>query len=365
MRSVFHVLTAAALVTAVTPPVAIGQTAIDARVDRFIEAARKERGMPAISIAVMKNGRLVHARGFGFANVEHQAPATPETIYQSGSVGKQFTATAVMMLVEAGKIALDSSVRRYLTDAPESWQPITIRHLLSHTSGLGDYPNDVDLRRDFTEDQLLEMVYRTPLLFPPGAKWAYSNLGFLTLGVLIHRVSGQFYGDFLAERVFGPLGMGTRIISESDIVPHRAAGYVLKDGRLKNQDWVSPTFNTTGDGALYFTVLDLAKWDAALRTERLLRRETQEQMWTPIRLNDGSTAGYGFGWSVRTTNGHRVVEHGGAWQGFLTHIVRYRDDGLSVVVLVNLAAPVSKPGELAHKIAALYLPSVAEPNGKP
>ena len=330
----------------------------DPRIDRLVDSLRVARKIPAVSVAVMRDGAIVHAQGYGYANVEHQAKATAETIYQSGSVGKQFTATLIMMLVEDGKLGLDDPIRKHLPEAPKSWDRITIRQMLSHTSGLGDYPDSMNYRWDYNEDQLLRIVYQSPLLFAPGAKWAYSNLAYLTLGAMVRRVTGTFYGDLLAERIFKPLGMATKIISESDIVPRRAAGYVLKDGVLKNQDWVSSSLNSTADGALYFTVLDLAKWDAALGSERLVKKRVLEQMWTPVKLNDGSTYPYGFGWAIGGGSSHRLVEHSGGWQGFLTHIVRYLDDRVTVVVLVNLAAPDSKPGDIAHQIAELVEPSL-------
>ena len=149
-----------------------------------------------------------------------------------------------------------------------------MRELLSHTAGFGDYPKDFNFRKDWTEDELLKLVESIPLAYPPGTKWAYSNLGYLTLGILIHRVTGEFYGDFLQQRIFQPLDMrSTRIISEADIVPNRSAGYRLVKGELKNQEWVAPTVNTTADGSLYFSILDLAKWDAALYREKLLKAQ--------------------------------------------------------------------------------------------
>ncbi len=337
---------------------AVSPYPVDPRIDRLVDSIRVARKIPGVSVAVMRDGAMVHAAGYGLANVEQDAKATAETVFQSGSVGKQFTATLIMMLVGDGKLGLDDPIRKHLPDAPKSWAPITIRQMLSHTSGLGDYPASMDLRRDYTEDQLLQIVYQTPLLFAPGAKWSYSNLAYLTLGAMVRRVTGVFYGDLLVERIFKPLGMGTKIISESDIVPHRASGYVLKDGALKNQEWVSPSLNSTADGALYFTVLDLAKWDAGLGAGRVLPKESLEQMWTPVRLNDGSTYPYGFGWGIGGAPGHRLVEHSGGWQGFLTHIVRYLDDRLTVVVLVNLAAAESKPGDIAHQVAELVEPLV-------
>ena len=183
-------------------------------------------------------------------------------------------------------------------------------------------------------------------------------MGYVLLGILIHKVSGEFYGDYLQARVFRPLGMSTaRIISEADIVPNRAAGYRLVKGEVKNQEWVSPSLNTTADGALYFTVYDLAKWDAALYTEKLLKRSSLDQMWTPVKLNDGKTFPYGFGWSLNQVRGHQIIEHGGAWQGFKSHIARYVDDKLTIVVFANLSQ--ANPGRIAHGIAAIYNPELA------
>lgn len=196
-----------------------------------------------------------------------------------------------------------------------------------------------------------------PTAFAPGEKWQYSNLGYLTLGVLIHKVSGKFYGDLLQARVFKPLEMTTaRIISEADIIPNRAMGYRLQDGELKHQNWVAPQFNTTADGALYLTALDMIKWDEALTRGRLLKKESYEQMWTPVKLNNGQTYPYGFGWALGNTNDHKLIEHGGAWQGFKAHIARYPDDKLTVIVFANLAQ--ANQGPLAHGIAAIYEPSL-------
>lgn len=329
------------------------QDGVATRVDDYIRAEMKAQQIPGVSLAVMKNGEIVLARGYGLANVELQVPVKPETIFQSGSVGKQFTATAIMMLVEEGKLSLDDKITKFFPDTPETWRNITLRHMLTHTSGLGDYPEDFDLRRDYTEDELVQRVKATPLSFQPGEKWKYSNLAYVMLGVLIHEITGKFYGDFLQERIFKPLEMSTaRIISEADIVPNRAAGYRVVNGQLKNQNWVSPTLNTTADGALYLTVYDMAKWDAALYTEKLLKRSSLEQMWTPVKLNDGKTFPYGFGWTVVTAHGHRLIEHGGSWQGFKSQISRYVDDKLTIVVFANQAQ--ANPAKLAHGVAALF-----------
>jgi len=209
------------------------------------------------------------------------------------------------------------------------------------------------------------MVKAQPLAFPPGAKWKYSNLGYLTLGIIIHKVTGRFYGDFLQERLFGPLGMTrTRIISEADIIPDRAAGYEWSDGRLRNQSWVSPSLNTTADGSLYFTILDLGRWDAALDARRLVSEAGYREMWQPADLSDGTKADYSFGWSLRTLpSGERVVEHGGAWQGFATYIGRYlgvrSQDRLTVVALANRAG--SDVHYIARTVAGMRRPELAPP----
>ncbi|MGH9493472.1 MAG: serine hydrolase domain-containing protein [Candidatus Sulfotelmatobacter sp.] len=329
---------------------------IDAAIARYVKAEMQRQHIPGLSLLIVSKGKIVRAEGFGLANVELQVPAKAETIYQSGSVGKQFTATAVMMLVEEGKIALDDPLTKYFPDAPATWNDVTVRELLSHTAGFGDYPKSFDFRKDWTEGELLKLVEGTPLAYPPGTRWDYSNLGFLTLGILIHRVTGEFYGDFLQERIFHPLGMNTtRIISEADIIPNRAAGYRLVKGKLKNQEWVAPRVNTTADGSLYFTILDLAKCDAALYTEKLLKRSSLDLMWTPVKLKNGepNKGNYGFGWFVDQRNGHRCIHHDGAWQGFETAIDRYVDDQLTVVALSNLSG--AQPGKITQHVAEMYL----------
>src|SRR5271155_2149429 len=208
-------------------------------VDEFVRSEMAKQHIPGLALLVSRDGQVIRAQGYGLANVELRVPVTPETIFQSGSVGKQFTATAVMMLVEQGKIGLDDPLTKYFPDAPATWKQVTIRELLSHTAGFGDYPGKFNFRKDWTEAELLKLVESIPLAYPPGTKWDYSNLGYLTLGILIHRVTGEFYGDFLQQRIFHPLDMQTtRIISEADIISNRAAGYRLVKGELKNQEWV-------------------------------------------------------------------------------------------------------------------------------
>jgi CubicO group peptidase (beta-lactamase class C family) len=332
-------------------------------VDDFVRSQMERQKIPGLALAVCRDGRLVKAQGYGLANVEHQVPVKPETIFQSGSLGKQFTATAVMMLVEAGKLALDDPITRYFDAAPAGWRDITVRHLLTHTSGIKDWEGekDIDYRRDYSEEQLAKVAMGLPPDFRPGTQWSYSNTGYVLLGILIHKVSGQFYGDFLHDRVFEPLGMTTaRVINEADIVPNRAAGYQLVEDKLKNQDWVAPSVNTTADGSLYLTVLDLAKWDAGLRADRLLGPGGLQQMWTPVRLANGSSYPYGFGWGIDEQRGRRLIEHGGSWQGFRAAINRYVESGLTVIALANLAQ--AQPEAIASGVAGVLEASLALPD---
>jgi CubicO group peptidase (beta-lactamase class C family) len=230
---------------------------------------------------------------------------------------------------------------------------------LTHTSGIPDYTDGaIDLRKDYTEEQLASMAYGLTLDFQPGDRWKYSNTGYLLLGIIIHKVSGKFYGDVLAERIFTPLGMTTtRIISEADIVPHRAAGYTLVKGELKNQEWVSPSLNTTADGALYFSIKDLIAWDAGVRAGRILTAASWTAVFEPVRLNDGKTHGYGFGWTIDIRGGQPLHHHGGSWQGFKTHYAHFDRGDLSIVVLANLRQ--ADPMRFVDGIAALMDPALA------
>ncbi len=295
--------------------------------------------------------------------MDHGVAATADTVYQSGSIGKQFTAAGILLLAEDGKLGLDDRLARHFPEGPSAWHRITIRHLLTHTSGLKDYGGDeIDYRKDYTEEELLKMLQALPLEFEPGTQWSYSNSGYMLLGVLTSRLSGKHWGEFQAERIFKPLGMATtRVISEKEIVKNRAAGYALDDkGGLGNQDWVSASLNTCADGALYFTVKDLAAWEAALRGSAFLKPASREAWWTPVKLASGTTYPYGFGWSIGEQRGQRLIEHGGSWQGFQTMIARYVEAGLAVAVLTNLAQ--ADPEAMAHEIAGLVEPKLRLPD---
>ncbi len=330
---------------------ACGQARADA-IDDFVDAQMQHQHIPGVAVAIIRHGEPYRVQGYGLANLEHHVPVHPDTLFQSGSIGKQFTSMLVMLLVQDGKIDLDTSVRHYLPDAPPAWQDIKVRNLLNHTGGLGDAK--LDLHAEYSEQDLLNLYYATPLKFSAGRRWEYSNEGYVTLGVIIHKVSGRFYGDLLAERVFAPLGMHTaRIISDRDVIPNRSAGYDYVDGAFKNQDWVSASLNTTADGALYLSPLDYVQWENALRQRALLTAQSWQQVLRPAPLADGSTYPYGFGWGLTSTaDGRKVWQHGGAWQGFRTYIRRYDQDGITFVVLANASNAVTRV--LVQGIAERY-----------
>ena len=345
-----------------------------ANIDRYVAAQMKKDRTPGLAVGIYRRGEILLAKGYGLANVELNVPASAQTIFQSGSVGKQFVSAGVMLLVEQGKIRLDESIVKYFPDAPDWWKPILIKNLLSHTSGLAEYETgeragpkgEFYLRLDFTEAELVKKVEALPMEAKPGDVWNYRNTNYLLLGIIIHKVTGKHYADFLQERIFKPWNMTvTRLISDADIIPNRAAGYEPNGPRgIRNQDFVSPTFNSTADGTLYFNVLDLAKWDEALYGTSLLTQSSLDRLWTVYPLNDGkpNPNNYGFGWSISAVNGHRLIEHGGAWQGFTCAISRFPDDSLTVVVLTNFAA--GSPGQMTHAIAGLVNKSLAPPAPK-
>src|SRR5579862_559451 len=335
-------------------------------VDEFIKAEMRRQKVPGLALAIVSHGTTVGSKGYGLANVELGVPVSDATVFQSGSIGKQFTAVCVMLQVEDGKLALDDPLTKYFPDAPAAWKDITIRNVLTHTSGIPDYTDEgmqrdgrpvIDYRRDYSEEELAKIAYGLPLDFPPGTRWKYSNTGYLLLGVLVHKVSGRFYGDVLRDRVFAPLQMRTaRIISEADIIQNRASGYRLLNGELKNQEWVSPSLNTTADGALYLSIRDYIAWDRGLRAQAILNERSWAEVYRPVSLKDGKLHAYGFGWGVEQWHERPWYHHSGSWQGFKTEISRYLADDLTIVVLTNLAE--SSPAHFVDGIAALLDPSL-------
>lgn len=346
----------------VPPPSAtVPQPSLLVRIDTFVEAERNRQQIPGVAIAVVHHGSVLVAKGYGLANVEHQVPVTAETIFQSGSLGKQLTAAVAMKLVEEAKLSLDDPVTKFLPAAPPPWQPITIRHLLTHTSGITDWDEPlVDLRRDYSDEEFDRIIFAQQLEFPAGSRFNYSSTGYDLLGQILQKATGQTLATLYRERLFKPAGMHTaRVISEADIVPHRAAGYEMVDGVLKNQRWVAPYFNERmADGCLYVSVLDLLAWDRAVRDRSDLSPESWATIFNPVRLNSGKTYPYGFGWFIEEVAGQTVHEHTGRWQGFNAFIVRYLGDDLTVIVLANSAG--ARLGRITNGVARLFNPALAD-----
>lgn len=334
-------------------------------VDRYLAAEMQQRRIPGLALAVVKDGAVIKAQGYGFADLEHDVRVTPDTRFCIASVDKQFTATLVMMLAEEGKLGLDDPIRKHIPKAPPAWRAIRIRHLLTHTSGLrNDFlplHRGVELT-DYTTQQIFAHAFTLPLDFRPGTRWNYSDLGYLTLCLLVETVAGKPYHDVLRERILAPLGMdGVVVWKQKEIIKHRASGYAIEDGKLVHNRRVAE-FELWDD--LLLSVGDLAKWDAALYTEKLLKKSSLDQMWTPATLNDASTVhmrglfrSYGFGWMLDTFRGHRVIVHTG-YTGVC--IWRFPDDRTTVIVLTNLDGPSgSNPISLAHAVAGLYVPGAS------
>lgn len=331
-----------------------------ARLDAYFEKEMRTHQIPGVAIAVLRDGDVLVAKGYGLANVEHNAPVTTDTIFQLGSVGKMFTATAVMTQVEQGKIRLDDPIVKFFPGAPASWKNITVHHLLTHTSGIPNFGSDFNYRADYTDDELVTIAAAMPLSFEPGKRWSYSNTGYELLGFLVKKATGRSYLDVLESDVFRPLSMKTaRGISDADIVPHRSSGYKVVDGQLKNQDWVSPTMNSTADGSLYATISDMIAWSRGVEQGKILSAASWKEIYTPVRLNSGKTYPYGYGWVIGTAAGKPRLHHGGAWQGFRSYYSRYLSGNLSVVILTNSGG--ADTGKIADDVAGLWDAALVAP----
>ncbi|MGC4044945.1 MAG: serine hydrolase domain-containing protein [Armatimonas sp.] len=330
-------------------------------VDSYIRMRQERDHVPGIAVAIVKDGKVVRKKGYGYADLEHKARVTTDTPYQLASVTKQFTATAIMMLVEEGKLKLEDRVSQHLTDLPAAWSEVTIRQLLNHTSGIKSYTSVPDfgkmMRTDFSHQEILGLVAKEPLEFASGSAWNYNNTGYFLLGMLLEKVSGKLYGDFLTERIFKPLGMSrTRVNNLQIVIPGRARGYTWDGSTVRNGEYVSPT-QPYAAGALISTIDDMIKWADALESRRLLTQASWDQIWTATRLTTGKTENYGFGWSVNELNGHRMVEHSGGIPGFATDIVRFPEDRVTVIVLCN--SDQINAASLATGIARHYIPTLA------
>lgn len=324
-------------------------------VDRFVAAEMARTRIPGIALAVVRAGKVIKAEGYGVADLEHGIPVTPQTVFKIGSVSKQFIATGIMLLVQDGRLAVDDPIAKHFAGAPESWRGITLRHFLTHTSGVLREGPAFDALKVQPDSVVIRSAFTRPLEFPTGSKYQYCNVCYFTLADIIARVSGKPWDVFLAERVFRPMGMtATRTTTASELVPHRARGYAWRDSAYVN----APEYRALRpSGAFLSTVLDLARWDAALYEDRVLTKSSREAMWTPVRLTEGGSYGYGFGWTLDSVDGHWRVHHGGSLPGFRAEMARFPNDSLTVIVLTN--ADGARPAQIARDVARIYLSPAA------
>lgn len=318
--------------------------------DDFVKLCMDEQKIPGLSLVVLRSGAILKAEGYGITDRAAKTPATRETVYKIASVGKQFVATGIMLLAQEGRLRLDDPINKYLPGAPSSWSALTIRHLLTHTSGLARESPAFTPFENKPDVELLAALHSVALRFRPGEKWEYSNSGYVALAEIIRVVAGQPWTQFLDQRIFTPAGMSNTLPTNTTAaVPNRAVGYSGNDNQRKADEWKA----LRASGAYLSTVLDLAKWDALLHGDKILNETSRREMWRTVYLNDRTTAPYGFGWHVDSGRRGRRVWHGGGLPGFTAHFVRYLDEQLSVVVLTN--GDDTDVAAIANGVATLYL----------
>jgi len=324
------------------------QTSFDARVDSVARAVLERTGVPSASVAVVRDGRLAYAHAYGNAQLDPEVPAQPDIRYSIGSISKQFAASCILLLQEDGKLSLDDAVSRWLPDLTRA-DEITVRQLLSHTSGYQDYwPQDYVppmMLEPTTAQEIMDRWAKKPLDFDPGARWQYSNTNYVIAGVIVEKVSGMPFFDFLRSRVLTPLGLGSAMsIDVSEVTEPEATGYMryalgpLHRAPKEGAGWLFAM------GELAMTPTDLAKWDISLMDESLLAPESYHELETEVLLNDGIATGYGLGVSVGMSGGHRVISHGGEVSGFTAQNLVFPDDHAAVVVLTNQDAASAASG---------------------
>ena len=321
---------------------------IHTRVDEYMSAAVAVNGFSG-SILVAQHGQPVVNKGYGMANIELAVPNAPETVFRLGSITKQFTAMAIMILQERGKLRVGDPICQYLSECAEAWRPLTIKHLLTHTSGIPNYTSFPDFPKvavlPTPAADLVARVKDKPLEFPPGEKFAYSNSGYHLLGLIIERASGKPYADFLQESIFTPLAMTqTGYDVSSRLIKNRAAGYARQSGETVNAAYMDMTIPYAA-GALYSTTGDLLRWDQALYTDKLVSQQSRDEMFTPVK------SGYGYGWGIGKRFDRQAIAHGGGIYGFATHLDRFPADRVTVIVLSNFEG--ASAGRISNDLAAI------------
>ena len=334
-------------------------TAADS-IDRFLKAELIRQRIPGMSVAVLRGDSVILSRGYGFANLEQRIPATDSTLYMVGSLTKPFTAAAIVLLSQRGGLKLDDPIIKYLPEGRAVWSGVTVRHLLTHTAGV---PQDtaLDWSREYSESEFVRSAAQ-PLEFKPGALESYSSTGYALLGVIIHRVTGVPWDDYVREHIFLPLGMRTaRVNPEAERLPGRSLGYgLVNDTLTPNEEPVSRSINSMADCCLSFSVRDLAQWGKGLNHAKVLGQGGLKLSWTPVRLNNGGTYPYGLGWNLLEQRGYRRIGHSGAWRGSHATVQRYPEFDLTVIVLLNLGRANSEG--IAVGVAGIVEPALTPPH---
>jgi CubicO group peptidase (beta-lactamase class C family) len=324
------------------------------RVDDYVREQMEAHRIPGLALAIIRGGEPTRTSAYGRANLELNVPVTLETVFEIGSITKQFTAACILLLAQDGELSLDDKISRHLASLPPGWSNITVRHLLTHTSGIRNYSGHAgfELTKRLTQAQFIAALAALPVDFAPGEKSKYCNSGYNLLGFIVENVSGKTYWDFLAERIWSPLGMTASTNRDPDIiVRHRADGYIRSKGALRNRD--SDLTDVFSAGAMVSTVGDVVKWNAALETDKLLGTSSRRQRWTPATLNDGSPSPYGLGWRIGEFNGRTNIGHSGSTSGFSASLQRFPAESLTVIVLCNSDEP-NIATTLARTIAGFH-----------
>jgi D-alanyl-D-alanine carboxypeptidase len=311
---------------------------------------------PGAAVIVVRDGQVILRKGYGMANLELGVPVAPEMVFRLGSITKQFTAVAILMLVDEGRVTLSDDITKFLPSFPTHGQAITIERLLTHTAGIKNYTEMPEFpswwRDDRSLDELIGLFKDQPLDFAPGEKWAYSDSGYVLLGAVIEKASGTSYAEFIQQRIFGPLGMAHSYYDATEqVVPGRVAGYARTQAGYAHAAYLSMTLPYAA-GSLAASVDDLARWDAALYTDKLVKQATLKRAFQPAILNHGQPTGYGFGWEIGGYEGHSFSEHNGGINGFSTQMIRLSEDNVYVAILTNCENCRGSLGALAFRIAA-------------
>ena len=324
-------------------------------VDDYVRAQMERMHIPGVAVGVVKAGKPIKQQGYGYSNLELKTPVSADSVFKIGSVSKQFIATAIVVLASDGKLRLDDGINKYLESAPATWEPITIQHLLTHTSGLRRESPGFDALKIQSEAEVIKKAYESPLEFQPGERMVYCNLGYFILAEIVTKSSGMPWPTFIEQRLFAPAGMkASRTTDMKALVPERADGYVYDDtGAYQN---AAILFAVRPSGAFLSSVADLVKWDRALRDAKIISSQDLQRMWQPVSLSTGELSPYGFGWEVDALNGHPKASHGGSLPGFRAFFLRLPQDDLSVIVLAN--ADGAATDTLAIGIAETYVPGL-------